>query len=105
MRSWLIRQLGLKGSFAWAVRQMAKGEIVTRHSVTSTMRYKLPNIGFTPDLVAPILSTFDNQFSTGHYNWQCAKFNATDVQALDWCLMTEHKPLMDKLLCDVTSQD
>lgn len=91
MRIWLVRTLGLKGSFQWAIRQMGKGKIVTRKS-NSTLRYQLDT-----DNSRRILSTFPQHVpgTVGclNYNWQSAIFEFGYTQATDWCLVPDYKTI------------
>ena len=41
MKSFIIRVLGLRGSWTWAVMQMIKGNIVYRTTDTGTAKYRL----------------------------------------------------------------
>ena len=38
MKSWIIRTFGLKGSWAWACRQMLKGKYISRCGTGTPMR-------------------------------------------------------------------
>ena len=67
MKKWIIRFLGLKGSWKWAYKQMKEGKIVFRISDTGAAKYKLDN-----ENQQRIMWTFTHHPSLKDKDWQNA---------------------------------
>lgn len=81
MYKWMVRLLGLKGSWSWAVRQMKKGHIVRQKSATGVVRYKLDSI----ENGRIIFSFPKRSDSMGLYaKWDSANIFLKDFTAIDW---------------------
>lgn len=78
--NWIIKFLGLKGSWKWACRQMDKGLAVRPARASGTVKYILDQEG-----QRRILWTFDKFLCTAH--WENANIFLSDFEAIDWVLV------------------
>ena len=77
IKEFLIRALGLPGSWKWAQRQMIKGKIVRRKSTSGTVKYKFDD----PDnclLMNDFSSKEENQ------NWTTSNYFRSYSKSTDW---------------------
>jgi len=95
MKKRIIISLGLPGSFRWALRKMKKGQVVTRKSITGTLRFK------TNKQSGTVLWCFDSTANyhehKGTHRWGTADLSIEYIEALDWCLLIDHPKLFHKL--------
>lgn len=74
---WIKRIFGLKGSFEWAGKQMAKGHITRRKSTTGSVKYRFDKEG-----QQRLEWTFDLDSADAH--WQNANFFWNYLSSTDW---------------------
>ena len=81
----LIQMFRFKGSFLWAVKQMKKGNEVTRKSFTdATVKYRCKPSGIIEITFAEKnMRRFTDRWETGAL---CHQY----IQANDWCLYNDH---------------
>jgi len=94
MIKWIIRFFGIKGSFSWAIRQMKKGETVTRHGIVGTLRFKINDRG---TILWCFDSTLNQHKHKGTHRWDPANLDIEYITAADWCLLAENTDLTRKL--------
>lgn len=73
----VVRFLGLKGSWKWAVKEMKKGNMVVTASVTGTVKYRL-----STDKQDRLQWDFHRKESEA--KWETANFFISDMMATDW---------------------
>jgi protein involved in temperature-dependent protein secretion len=78
MRDYLIRLLGLKGSWKWACKQMDKGAIVRPSNATGSVCYKLDHEG-----QRRIVWAFNRHPIRGT-KWENANIFLSDFESTDW---------------------
>jgi len=81
MFKWIIKFFGLRGSWAWACRQMEKGKVVRPASATGTVRYKLDN-----ENQGRILWSFPHRKDPlgKKEKWENANIFLSDFSSTDW---------------------
>ena len=75
----IIRFLGLKGSWKWAIREMKKGKLVTKNSVTGAVKYRL-----STDKQNRL--QWDFHRSESEVQWENANFFVSNMMATDWVI-------------------
>lgn len=75
----VVRFFGLKGSWKWAVKEMKKGNLLVRTSVTGTVKYRL-----SPDEQNRLEWDFNRKES--EVKWENANFFISDTMATDWVI-------------------
>ena len=85
---WIIRLLGLRGSWKWACRQLMKGHVVYPLRATGAVQYALDD-----EHQKRLLWRFGN-----NDEWQNANFFLRDQLRTDWVVMTPrtHHPAADQ---------
>jgi len=73
----IIRLFGIRGSWAWAIRKMNKGKIVSRKNTSGVVKYKLSTDGNKRLLC---------DFSTREEDaaWGDANLYVSDMESTDW---------------------
>lgn len=89
MISWIIRTLGLKGSWSWACRQMKQGKII-RPSTAVSVGYKLDDEG-----EERIIWSF-KRYPTKD-DWENAYLFLSDFKATDWVIAGKESTWFFKL--------
>ena len=75
----VVSLLGLKGSWKWAVKEMKKGKIVTRASVTGAVKYRL-----SQDEQFRLENDFHRKESEA--KWENSNFFISYLYATDWII-------------------
>ena len=81
MAKWIIRFLGLKGSWHWACKQMDKGHIVYRTTDAGAAKYKLDN-----ENQRRIQWTFA-RYGTEKAIWKNANIFLYDFECINWAVL------------------
>jgi len=84
MLSFIIRVLGLKGSFMWACRQMEKGRIVKPKNIPGAVKYRFDTEGQTR-----IQYAFTHSLKNAE--WENANIFMKDVLSVNWELWNAPK--------------
>ena len=80
IKNWVVRNLGLRGSWKWACKQMQHGKIVRPSSATGAVCYKLDNEG-----QGRILWAFKRK--PEHADFENAYIFLKDFEATDWVMI------------------
>lgn len=73
----IVRFFGLKGSWKWAVKEMKKGKLLVRASVTGSVKYRL-----SVDGQNRLECDFHRKES--EVKWENANFFISNMIATDW---------------------
>lgn len=81
MKKWLIRNLGMKGSWKWACKQMKCGLAVRPSTATGTVRYMLDC-----ELQQRICWAFVEEVNEDT-KWESAKLFLKDFDSTEWVVV------------------
>ena len=84
MKKWLIRVLGLRGSWSWACRQMDQGAIVRPAGATGSVKYKLDDL-----TNRRILWSFDREPPKERRDWDGCNIFLSDFERTDWVVVPQ----------------
>ena len=79
IKNWIVRKLGLKGSWSWACKQMKNGKIVKPSNITGSVKYKLDN-----ECQQRICYTFARNIEGA--KWDNANIFLSDFERTDWII-------------------
>lgn len=77
MISCIVRLLGLKGSFLWALKMMSKGCVVRPKNITGAVKYKFDN-----ENQGRIMWSFTHKLKDAE--WINANIFMSDILRTDW---------------------
>ena len=75
----VVSFFGLKGSWKWAVKEMNKGKLLVRTSVTGAVKYRLSTDGQNR-------LEWDFHRKESEVKWENANFFISDMEATDWVI-------------------